>query len=249
MATTINADNGVVSGTPGLKQSSDSSGVLELQSSGTTGVSINPSGKVILANTALATATAGTLEYDGIAPYFTPLGTQRGVIPGMQYYRLNSALVGTNVNTAQSWLGVGVTLSSNTVYAFEGYFPMSKAAGTTSHSVSALFGGTATVNNIGYNLLATSGSSLALTTLSGLSTLYSQVTTATLFTGVGLSSNPVAVTAKISGTVSVNAGGTFIPQYICSATPGGAYSIALGAYFLIYPVGNAGSNINVGTWA
>ena len=214
---------------------------------GTTGIT-TPS-PLILTSAALGASVAGELEYDGTVPYFTPLGTQRGVIPGMQYYRLNSALVGTNVNTAQSWLGVGVTLSSNTVYAFEGYFPMSKAAGTTSHSVSALFGGTATVNNIGYNLLATSGSSLALTSLSGLSTLYSQVTTATVFTGVGLAANPVAVTAKISGTVSVNAGGTFIPQYICSAVPGGAYSIALGAYFLIYPVGNAGSNINVGTWA
>jgi hypothetical protein len=41
MATTINADNGAVSGSAGLKYSSDSSGVLALQTNGTTAVSIS----------------------------------------------------------------------------------------------------------------------------------------------------------------------------------------------------------------
>ena len=43
MTTTINADNGVVSGSAGLKTTADSSGVLALQSSGTTGLTINTS--------------------------------------------------------------------------------------------------------------------------------------------------------------------------------------------------------------
>jgi hypothetical protein len=78
---------------------------------------------------------------------------------------------------------------------------------------------------------------------------YIQVATASVFTGVGLAANPVALHARLSGTVSVNAGGTFIPQYQLSAAPGGAYTVALGAYFLIYPVGTSGSNTSVGTWA
>jgi hypothetical protein len=41
MATTINADNGAVSGSAGLKYSSDSSGVLALQTNGTTAVTIS----------------------------------------------------------------------------------------------------------------------------------------------------------------------------------------------------------------
>ena len=51
------------------------------------------------------------------------------------------------------------------------------------------------------------------------------------------------------GTVSINAGGTFIPQYTLSAAPGGAYSTTAGSYFLIYPIGASGANNSVGTWA
>ena len=55
--------------------------------------------------------------------------------------------------------------------------------------------------------------------------------------------------AAISGTVSINAGGTFIPQYQLTAAPGGAYTTLAGAYVIIYPVGASGSNVSVGTWA
>jgi hypothetical protein len=51
------------------------------------------------------------------------------------------------------------------------------------------------------------------------------------------------------GTVSVNAGGTFIPQYTLSTAPGGAYTTAIGSYLSIWPIGAAGANTSVGTWA
>ena len=124
MACTINAS---VTST-GLIHSADATGNLDLQGNGTTGLTVNNSGKVVIANTALSTASAGTLEYDGGELYFTPLGTQRGLVPGMQYYRLDSSLAGSNVNTAQSILGVGVTLSANTVYYFDGVYAPPGAA-------------------------------------------------------------------------------------------------------------------------
>ena len=68
-----------------------------------------------ITSASLGTATAGNLEYDGKVPYFTPSGTQRGVVPGMQYYVLNTDYTGSNVNTAQSLFGVGVTLSSSLI--------------------------------------------------------------------------------------------------------------------------------------
>jgi hypothetical protein len=40
MAVTINADNGAVSGSSGLKYSSDSTGVLALQTNGTTAATV-----------------------------------------------------------------------------------------------------------------------------------------------------------------------------------------------------------------
>ena len=246
MASSINAS--ITSS--GIVQTADASGNLVLQGNGTTGLTIDNTGKVLLPNIALAgTASVGMLEYNGTAPYFTPQGTQRGVVPGMQYYVLNSGLTGTQATTGQNWLGVGVTLSSNTVYAFEAWFAMSKSAGTTAHSISALFAGTATVNSINYFMDTTSNSNTSLSTGITTSTLYSQTASATVFTGVGLQGNPVAATSRLKGFVSINTGGTFIPQYLLSAAPGGTWTVAAGSYMLIYPIGAAGGNISVGTWA
>jgi hypothetical protein len=50
MASSVNADNGVVSGTAGLKSSADNSGVLDLQTNGTTAISISASQVVTFAN-------------------------------------------------------------------------------------------------------------------------------------------------------------------------------------------------------
>lgn len=59
MANTINADNGVSSGTAGLKSTSDGTGILALQTNGTTAVSISTSQVVTLTN-ALPIASGGT---------------------------------------------------------------------------------------------------------------------------------------------------------------------------------------------
>jgi hypothetical protein len=157
--------------------------------------------------------------------------------------------VGANATGAQSVFGVGVTLSSNTVYAFEQFCPMSKTAGTTSHNVSFLFGGTVTTNNISY-VMQRSGSTVSLADVSTVNTITAlmQTTTASAI-ATGVTSANTFFVIIVRGTVSVNAGGTFVPQYSLSAAPGGAYTTAAGSYFLIYPIGAAGSNTSVGTWA
>jgi hypothetical protein len=53
----------------------------------------------------------------------------------------------------------------------------------------------------------------------------------------------------MEGTISVDVGGTFIPQYKLSAAPGGAYSTNVNSWFSIYPIGTSGSNTSVGEWA
>jgi len=50
MPSSLNSDNGVVSGTAGLKSSADNSGVLDLQTNGTTAISISASQVVTFAN-------------------------------------------------------------------------------------------------------------------------------------------------------------------------------------------------------
>jgi hypothetical protein len=204
----------------------------------------------LTSDTLIGTAAAGNIEYS--SPIFTgtPIGTQRGIVPTQQYYRLNSALVGSNVNTAQSLFGVGVTLSSATVYEFEISFALSKSAGTTSNTLGLGFAGTASLNNILYSCFGlaitsiTSGPHIGTTSYGSFSTTASntntnmQTTTAALTWGV-----------LVKGTVSVNAGGTFIPQYTLSAAPGGAYSTAIGSFISIAPIGASGSNTSVGAWA
>jgi hypothetical protein len=223
----------------------------EISTSGNLAIAGNVAvtGTFALGSQALVTPFAGEFEYDGQVPYFTPIGTQRGLIPSAQYFRLNSPLAGANATGAQSVLGVGVTLSANTVYAFEQFCPMSKTAGTTSHNVSFLFGGTATVNTIGYTVMRNTGTSSFTNVVSDPQPwVFKQDMTACLVTGARTTATYYDQTF-IKGTVSINAGGTFVPQYQLSAAPGGAYTTAQSSYFLIYPVGAAGSNTSVGTWA
>ena len=254
MASIINAST---TSTSGLVQTADASGVLQLQSNGVTGLTVGPGGLVTAANgivmspMTLGTSVAGEIEYDGSVPYFTPLGTQRGLIPSAQYFRLNSALVGANASTAQNVFGVGVTLSANTVYAFESYFVLVKTVGTTSHTFSYGFGGTATTNNALITLSRYgSTSALPLVPTTGGSTVLQERNSTAMTVSSGAQTSAVFTeVVTVSGTVSVATGGTFAPQYQLSAAPGGAYSTVAGSYFLIYPIGAAGANTSVGSWA
>lgn len=267
MASTITAGNA----TNGAAINSDNTGILEFKTgtgAGTTALTLSTAQAATLAGqlnlaagtttvapldfiagTNLTTPIAGAMEYDGRVIYATPQGTQRGVVPGAQFFRLESGLAGANVNTAQNIFGVGVTLSASTVYAFEAVYAISKSAGTTSHSVGLGFGGTATINNIGYWGFSDSESAFAYAGTAGnLGGFYTQTASNTA-ASLASTAATLARTFRITGTVSINAGGTFIPQYTCSAAPGGAYTTAAGSFFLIYPIGASGANVNVGTWA
>lgn len=253
MASIINASS---TSTSGLVQTADASGVLQLQSNGVTGLTVGSGGLltaangIVMSSMSLGTTVAGEFEYDGRVPYFTPQGIQRGVIPGMQFYRLNTGSVGANATGAQSLFGVGVTLASNTVYVFESSFAILKTSGTTSHTLAFGFGGTATINNIGY-LIQNQFDPTSNTTIPYAGTdvnIWLNSASATVVTGPVTSAYAIRY-FHLRGSVSINAGGTLIPQYTLSAAPGGAYTTQIGGYFLIYPIGAAGSNISVGTWA
>jgi hypothetical protein len=244
MATIINAS---ITPTTGLVQSADASGVLQLQSDGVTGLSINSGGKVVLPSTVLGTASAGTFEYNGQAPYFTPAGTQRGVVPGMQYYRLESSIVGAASTAAQSVFNVGCTVSSGTVYRFEMLMALTKTSGTTSHTISLGFAGTATYNNILYqaNGINDVGVIPEVETTPNDSVINSASQTPI---SISFGTATQVQSYWLTGTFSVDQGGTFIPQYQLSAAVG-PYTMNPGSFICIYPIGAAGSNTSVGTWA
>lgn len=165
-------------------------------------------------------------------------------------YRLNSTLAGANVTTAQSLLGAGVTLEGSTVYAFEAACGLTKSAGATSHNFGLGFGGTATLNNIGYHVNGQLNATSLTTTTSSLGNLFPFfIQSASATTICSPASATTAIIIYMRGTVSVNAGGTFIPQYTLSAAPGGAYTTAAASFFEIWPLGASGLDTSIGPWS
>jgi hypothetical protein len=221
-----------------------------ITSSGNLNISGNVAANTLnLDSQTLGTATPGRFEYNGTAPYFTASGTQRGVVPGQQMYVLNTAYTGTNATGNQSMFGLtnGVTLAASTVYRFEILWMPYKTAGTTAYTVSVGFGGTATTNWIAYDVIYNGDPTYNVPDTTPSYTAGTQTTPFVITPS--LSTASFYSEYKITGTISVNAGGTFNPIYALSAAPGGAYTTTPGSYMLIYPVGASGSNISVGTWS
>ena len=165
-----------------------------------------------------------------------------GRVPAMQYYRLNAAnAAGATTTAVQSLLGVGVTLVGSTVYEFEGYFVLTRSGGTT-QDIAISFGGTATVNNARYAVITATGVS---------STLLTPVFNDRSGVGAIAVINNARDLAYmlIKGTISINAGGTFIPQYNWVLATTVAMAAQAGSYFRIFPLGASGANTSIGTWA
>lgn len=193
----------------------------------------------------LTTASAGSWEFDGVKPMFTPLGTQRGIVPAKQFFRLNAGLAGSNATGAQNIFGKSVTVTGSTIYAFRLMVILNKTAGTTSHTITYSIGGTATINDLQWGGIITSNASALPTALAqvGIST------SVTLNASSAITTAAWNSTAQLQGIINVNAGGTLNWNYALSAAPGGAYTTVAGAWVEIWPIGASGANISVGTWA
>ena len=169
---------------------------------------------------------------------------------GSLFYRLNADLAGANVSTVQSVFGVGVTLAASTVYGFDAVYTFTKSAGATSHTIGLGYGGTASLNNImwrGEGMADNNALPFARTNTT--SSLFASISSSNLVVTDARASAASSATFRIFGTVSINAGGTFIPQYTLSAAPGGAYSTVAGSYIRFVPIGAAGSASSQGTWS
>jgi len=204
---------------------------------------------VLTADTLLGTPTIGSVEFDGKAFYNTAQGTQRGIIPGAQFFRLESNLAGANVSTVQSVFGVSVTLSTSTIYAFEAMYYFNKTAGATPHTLGIGYGGSATLNSILWDAIGFDGTAALPQRATASIAIAASATAANQTFSGSIASGAETIVANIKGMVSINGGGTFTPQYTLSAAPGGAYSTMANSYFLIYRIGASGANISVGAWA
>ena len=213
--------------TSGLTANSDTSGNLIFQTSSTNVL---------------------TLDSSQNATFVNDITSRNGLVPGELFYRLNTAYTGTSTTSAQSLFGVGVTVSGSTVYQFESLIAMSKTSTATNHNLGFGFGGTATLNNISYTSLQNTFSNTSFLQSNDNPSYLTFVQTASATT---LSNPGTAAVYKIfsfKGTVSVNVGGTFIPQYTTSASTG-VYTTAIGSFFKLSRIGASGANTSIGTWA
>lgn len=163
---------------------------------------------------------------------------------GSFFWRQPSNLPGDNVNTAQPVFGTknlgvvfssGVVLASSTVYAFEALYLLSKTTGGTSHSIGLSFGGTATINDIAHGGSVAFGA-VAFPLRDSSTANYGSAQASNAQVSAAIAAATASAAISLRGTVSINAGGTFIPQYTLSAAPGGAYSTLTGSWIRFVPI-------------
>ena len=153
---------------------------------------------------------------------------------------------GTNVATAQPWFPTagGVTVAGATTYFFEGWLLSTRTAGATSHTTGILFGGTATLTSIDYEIDWRTGDA---NSAAASNKIRATAATNTVFKAASTSTTE-DIDAEVRGIVRINAAGTFIPQFQYSATPGGTPTIKRGSFFRMWPVGD-NTITSAGTWA
>ena len=241
-ATSINAGTSITAGTSLVAGTSVTAGTNVTVGAGTTTVApVN-----LTSGTNLTSPVAGAVEYDGKAKYFTPNTSNRGVMPAIHVTIPSAGLTGTDVNTAQSLfptLGT-ITLPASTAYEFEGNVVITRAAGTTSHTTSLLFGGTATLTSIMYQAIVKTSTGAALTAGS----MHHATSAAAIVVTAASTSATENVNIWIKGIVRINAAGTFIPQFQYSAAPGGVPTIIANSYFKLNPIGS-NTVESVGNWS
>lgn len=193
----------------------------------------------------LTTAAGGRMEYDNTAFYLTPSQTAvggRAVVNHSMIYSLTATRNLTDVNTAQSVFGVGLTVAAATTYEIDMLFSVS-TTGATSNSLGIGFGGTATLTSIGYEAIVSQGTvsygatpNQYLIQVAANSTVTSAVASATYR----------IIRAK--GLVRVNGTGTFIPQLTYSAATGAVPVVAANSYIKMTPIGT-NTVTTIGAWA
>lgn len=205
--------------------------------------------------TNLTTAAAGVVEFDGTAFYGTSLASSRQLLPSEQMITLTTThdLADATIASATPFFVAtgaatgAITLAAGTAYAFEEFLWWTNT-GTTSHTWTKLYGGTATLTRMSALTQATTSTGAALTAVSQIPIA---VATAIVVTGASTSATENVVTMT-RGLIVTNAAGTFIPQILASARPGASgtpgVTANIGSFFRIYPIG-AAANIVVGNWS
>lgn len=176
-----------------------------------------------------------------------PQNSTNGPI-GRGYFQVLSAdFVGLNQTAAQKCFNATTNGAFNPVaaqtYFMEGLIIFTRAAGTTSHTTSFLFGGTASITSIMYDLKVTNPTGNAL---GAVQEIHAMAASGAIITAANIVATE-NIRVEIKGVVRINAAGTFIPQISYSAAPGGAPTFINNSYFRLTPIGT-NTVTNIGNW-
>jgi hypothetical protein len=195
--------------------------------------------------TLLTAAEAGAIEYTNPVLYFTPdADGGRAVVQASHLCYVNSDVTGSNVNTAQPIFAAAndrLTLKASTTYLFELFLDVTNGNTTCTKALS-FDGGTCTFSAFRYRAI---GQTVAINT-TGTAQSSAHVDRAT--NTVILATGTAAWYIKAEGSFTVNASGTFLPQFTYSANPTGTVLIKRGTYLKLTPIGGTG-DIAIGSWA
>lgn len=188
-------------------------------------------------------APGGALEYIEYLGWF-PLAAAASGFGDILERRLDSAGTGQNIATVQPWFPTtgSVAVEAGVVYDMRGVLSLTRSAGVTSHTTAIGFGGTATLTFILWRALCNTGDTLASIAAN---TASAKAATSTVVKAASTSATE-EIMAFITGSVKINAAGTFIPQFTYSAIPGGAPTVNLGSFFVLTKKGTGFSAR--GTW-
>lgn len=147
---------------------------------------------------------------------------------------LTNDVTGTDGNATQAVFTTGsFTAAASTSYWFEAFYHIVRSAGSTSHTTSTLFGGTATYTSVRYLAQVTNPTGNAL---ANVQQIVAADQNATVLTAANTSTTE-NLEIKLNGVIRVNGAGTIIPCFQYSAAPGGAPTIKANSYFRMLKLG------------
>lgn len=144
-----------------------------------------------------------------------------------------------------------ITLPANSSYLLEANYMITNV-GTTSHTWSVLFAGTASLTALDFTVRGRSGATSQLTLAADSSASQSNAAGALPSTALVVTAASTSATENVllavRGVLRVNATGTFIPQVKLSAATTGASKMLRGSFIQLTPFGSDTAT-NLGNWS
>jgi len=202
----------------------------------------------------LTTPFTGAFEFEGKSLYFTPNGTERGVLQAAQMYQLNADRTGISalITTIQSLFGKAVAVQAGTRYQYELNLTLTfNASANLARTIQYALGGGATLTAHEYEVISTIVNPSTTPTAANL--MSNRITTGfSTLVAVTASSAVVSVanTLRIRGSFDVSVAGTVDFSFgLSAAQPAGSTITALaGNNVSLWPVGATGADTQIGNW-